>query len=629
MAGNYLPQGFIIERKYELVRPIGSGGFSHVYQGLHTAMDRMVAIKLFDPDDQLDDAPDKAARRARRFEQEAQLVAQLEHPNTVTIYDFGVADDGKAYLVMEYIEGPTLKEVLAQRGPLSAKETIPIFLQILSSLEEAHHRKILHRDLKPANIMLGTNFKGEPIVKVLDFGIARTIRAEEADEEKSNLFLGTPRYAAPEQFKNDKLTLATDIYGVGALLWQTLVGQTMLASGDIRDCMAHALSPNRWELPADIDLPQPLVAVVERAVEKDPARRYQSAAQMINALEQCSAIDRSDLPEIEADDGLLRSARIVDPNIIDPDDRENFFLNPDGDEAVQNDPPPPLPVTDRPARQDSLPELPAPPPEEPLELDFTPSPKPQGFTYEPENSEQPQQDANSEANDWAPKNSAPHSSSATSPPTQRSTARTSEKSSRMVPVAAVALVFIVAAGIAAYFALGDFSDPTAAEQDNDTEAAAATDSQESQASAPTEEMEDAPDLEGDTEREDTSFMEASRFSVDGVTIALRADGWRLRQHTDTWQSSNYSYSSYGVERSDRKVDLTFYETRSESALQELQDKSEDQELDVVFDHILARISPREGQDVYRSEMLATQLRDFLQSYRQLVEDQGLAHDERP
>ncbi len=598
MTGKYLPKGFTIDGKYRLVRPIGSGGFSHVYQGLHKAMDRVVAIKIFDPQQQLDQDSSRALRRARRFEQEAQLVSQLEHPNTVTIYDFGVADDGKAYLVMEFIEGPTLKQVLRKRAPLDPDEAIPIFLQILGSLEEAHHRNILHRDLKPANIMLAENFKGEQIVKVLDFGIARTIRAEAAEnKENSRIFLGTPRYAAPEQFKRLPLSLATDIYGVGALLWQCLVGKPMIESGDIRDCMAHAASPAPWEVPDEAGLPAQLCDIIERALEKDPANRYPDAQAMMEALEACTTIDRGDLPEIEADDGLLRSERIVDPNVLAADESENFFLNPG---PRQSPPPMPGPGRDEPSNTDLLrppsrhdktskTDRGARPPiiegpsfdEEPLELDETarrrrtrrPSPTP-GDLREP------------------------------APP------RTATRSSLFGPKLLIPLLLILLA-IAAFFLFGapflsDESPPPAQEP---TIIAGGDEGR-------------AQIIEGTTRRP-SSFMEDSRFSIDGITIAMRADGWRVRQATQPVEMTNYTYTPLTIDRRELRLDLALYEVRTEATMEQLLDDRGPEHHDVVLDHILARITPR-SQESDDSEVLAMRLQGFLQSYHALVTEQGAA-----
>src|SRR5690554_5535277 len=226
-AGDFLERGKVIGEKYRLDELIGRGGFSNVYGGLHTGMDRRVAVKIFDPSQPANRDPARAIRRAERFEREARLVSQLNHPNTVTIFDYGVADEGMLYLVMEYIEGPTLKQAIVDGAPFDERRAVTTFLQILGSLEEAHHRNMLHRDLKPANIMLTRNFKGEEIVKVLDFGIARIV-GESAPETGPNgrkLFLGTPRYASLEQLRGLELSYATDVFAVGALLFETLVGQ--------------------------------------------------------------------------------------------------------------------------------------------------------------------------------------------------------------------------------------------------------------------------------------------------------------------------------------------------------------------------------------------------------------------
>ena len=278
--------GQIIAGKYRLDQVIGKGGFGAVYKGLHLAMERPVAIKILT-------ISEGDPGGMERFSQEARLVSQLQSPSTVAVFDYGVSD-GTVYLVMEYIEGVTLKKFIQRHGALPVELALEFTLAILESVEEAHHRGILHRDLKPANVMITKDFRGALKLKVLDFGIAKmmsdTTAVVEAPGELTSQqgFIGTPRYAAPEQLFNQGLGPVTDIYGVGMLLWEMLSGSPAVDLKTWGECsrfhIQHEKEPMRF--PAETGVPAPVRAVVDRAVRRFVKQRYQSVAQMRVDLER-------------------------------------------------------------------------------------------------------------------------------------------------------------------------------------------------------------------------------------------------------------------------------------------------------------------------------------------------------
>ena len=248
-------EGSIIAGKYRLDRLVGRGGFSAVFRGEHLAMNRKIAVKVLDP--RTGHHVDEDATWTQRFEREARVISKLSHPSTITVYDYGI-EHGLHYIVMEFVEGRSLHQELKEYGSMAPARAARVAVEILGSLEEAHHVGILHRDLKPANIMLTHDFKGEERVKVLDFGIAKLmdrshVRDDNVTEE--DRFVGTPRYASPEQLLAQRVTPATDIYGVGALLWECLVGESMLKSSVWGECVTVHLEGEMLELPPNLNAP--------------------------------------------------------------------------------------------------------------------------------------------------------------------------------------------------------------------------------------------------------------------------------------------------------------------------------------------------------------------------------------
>ena len=318
--------GQIIAGKYRLDQVIGKGGFGAVYRGLHLAMERPVAIKVLTIS-----RGDQGG--VERFSQEARLVSQLQSPSTVSVFDYGVSE-GTVYLVMEYIEGVTLKKFIQRHGALPVALALEFTLAILDSVEEAHHRGILHRDLKPANVMITKDFRGALKLKVLDFGIAKmmsdTTAVVEAPGELTSQqgFIGTPRYAAPEQLFNQGLGPVTDVYGVGMLLWEMLDAKPAVDLKTWGECsrfhIQHEKEPMRF--PARAGVPAIVRSVVDRAVRRFVNQRYQSVAQMREDVERALAVVRGggqeEVPRAAEEEErvtqvLAARGASVDPNLED------------------------------------------------------------------------------------------------------------------------------------------------------------------------------------------------------------------------------------------------------------------------------------------------------------------------
>jgi len=212
---NGLPQGSLVAGKYRVEKILARGGFSTVYRGIQEGIDRTVALKILPLDQNIE------ATWLERFTREAKLISQLDHPNTITIYDYGQQGDAFLYIVMEYVRGRSLSRQIRKHGPLEPVRVAQIAIQICGSLEQAHGAGILHRDLKPSNIMLTRNHHGHELAKVLDFGVAKVLEPDAADLKltQQGTFIGTPRYASPEAIRRQALDQRADVYGVGMVMW--------------------------------------------------------------------------------------------------------------------------------------------------------------------------------------------------------------------------------------------------------------------------------------------------------------------------------------------------------------------------------------------------------------------------
>ncbi|MFN7000127.1 MAG: protein kinase domain-containing protein, partial [Elioraea tepidiphila] len=277
--------------KYQILSAIGRGAAGTVWRAIDPVIERTVAIKTI----KLDDAGDaETAEEIARFKREAQAAGRLSHPNVVQIYDYG-EQGGLAYLVMEYIEGGSLKGLIDKGERLPLKEIARVMDELLAALGHAHEKGIVHRDIKPANIMLTK--AGQ--VKVTDFGIARI---ESSTMTQAGTVLGTPAYMSPEQFRGEPVDLRTDLYSAGVVLYQLLTGDRPF-EGTFSAIMHKALNvepPKPSEI--SVSVAPALDAVVARAMAKRPQARFASAAEFRAALAE--AVRRFASAAMDVSDGL-------------------------------------------------------------------------------------------------------------------------------------------------------------------------------------------------------------------------------------------------------------------------------------------------------------------------------------
>ena len=280
-----ITKGQKINDRYEIIRSIGEGGMANVYLGYDTILDRNVAIKVLRGDLSNDE------KFVRRFQREALSASSLAHPNIVEMYDVG-EDDGIYYIVMEYVEGKTLKQLLKKRGTLTLSEAIDIMSQLTDGMAHAHDSYIIHRDLKPQNIMI----KDDGQIKITDFGIAMALNATQLTQ--TNSVMGSVHYLPPEQASGKGCTIKSDIYSMGIIFYEMLSGSLPFRGDNaVEIALKHMKEPLpslRDENPA---IPQSIENIIRKATAKNPKNRYESAREMHEDL--LTALDDSRMDEEE------------------------------------------------------------------------------------------------------------------------------------------------------------------------------------------------------------------------------------------------------------------------------------------------------------------------------------------
>jgi serine/threonine-protein kinase len=274
--------GELIGGRYELGRQLGAGGMARVYLGHDRLLDREVAVKV------LSEPYASDPQFVERFRREASAAAGLNHPNIVAVYDRGEAD-GSYYIVMEYLSGPDLKQVIRRRAPLPPLQAIDFAQQILAALGAAHRRDVVHRDVKPQNVLVAEDGH----LKVTDFGIARA--GAQSDMTEAGSVIGTAQYLSPEQARGDEVTAASDCYAVGIVLYEMLTGVVPF-DGDRPVAVAMKQISDEPVPPREVEagVPPELDAVVMRALAKRPSERYRTADELSRALAEArTAIDGS------------------------------------------------------------------------------------------------------------------------------------------------------------------------------------------------------------------------------------------------------------------------------------------------------------------------------------------------
>ena len=302
-------KGQKINDRYEIIKSIGEGGMANVYLAYDTILDRNVAIKVLRGDLANDE------KFVRRFQREALSASSLSHPNIVAMYDVG-EDDGLYYIVMEYVEGKTLKQLLKKRGSLTLSEAIDIMLQLTDGMAHAHDSYIVHRDLKPQNIMI----QDDGQIKITDFGIAMALNSTQLTQ--TNSVMGSVHYLPPEQAAGKGTTIKSDIYSMGIIFYELLTGELPF-KGD--SAVEIALKQMKEPLPdvhkLNNDIPQSIENIILKSTAKNPKNRYDDAKSMHNDLLTALNDDRINeepyvypYPENEVDETTKIMEPISDSN---------------------------------------------------------------------------------------------------------------------------------------------------------------------------------------------------------------------------------------------------------------------------------------------------------------------------
>jgi Protein kinase domain len=269
--------GQVVADRYHVVKKLGEGGMGQVYLAEHVKMGRRSAIKVMNPSMVHD--PDAVAR----FNREASNASRITHPNVCAIYDFGETPDGLIYLAMEFIEGEPLTDLLEREGALPLARAADIFGQTADALQAAHDLGIVHRDLKPDNIMLTRRKGGGDMVKVVDFGIAKAVGGDESGQKvtKTGLVIGTPEFMSPEQLSGDRLDGRSDLYSLALVFYRMLTGKLPFEATTVQETMIKRLTDEPTKLAdarPDLGFPPGLQPLLDTALARTPAERYQSVA---------------------------------------------------------------------------------------------------------------------------------------------------------------------------------------------------------------------------------------------------------------------------------------------------------------------------------------------------------------
>lgn len=280
-------QGQLLNERYKIIKKIGSGGTAEVYLARDTILERDVAIKAL-RSEYINDT-----EFTTRFDREAQAATSLTHPNIVNIFDVGEEEDN-LYMVMEYVDGLTLKEYIQQQGPIEVNEAVDIVKQIISAIAHAHDNDIVHRDIKPQNILM--NSFGQ--AKVTDFGIAIALSATSLTQ--TNSILGSVHYLSPEQARGGMATKKSDIYSIGILFYELLTGRLPFSGqSPVSIALKHLQSKTPSVRQYNPDIPQSVENIVLKATAKDPFHRYQSIYELEDAVNHALDPDRLNEPPYE------------------------------------------------------------------------------------------------------------------------------------------------------------------------------------------------------------------------------------------------------------------------------------------------------------------------------------------
>lgn len=289
----------VLSGRYELIEIVGTGGMAIVYRALDQKTGREVAVKLLRPEFERDE------EFVRRFSHEAKAAAQVAHENIVNMLDVGF--DGVPYIVMEFVRGQTLKDLIRSMGSIPQRQAVAMALRILAALDHAHRNNIVHRDIKPQNILVDEN----GMIKVADFGIARLTTSATMTATGDGSFFGSVHYISPEQARGEKADEKSDLYSVGVVLYEMLTGQVPFDSESaVSIAIKHIGETPRSIRELKPELPRALEQILQKALSKDPADRYQSASEMAADLKRSLTNPRGGFVRNPVMDAQRRKARV-------------------------------------------------------------------------------------------------------------------------------------------------------------------------------------------------------------------------------------------------------------------------------------------------------------------------------
>ncbi len=310
--------GQTLDARYELERCIGRGGMGVVYLASQSALDRKVVVKVLPPSFINDE------EAVARFEREARGMSRLQHPHIVSIYDFGYQDE-QAYIVMEYVEGVTLRRLIKSGEPMTFATFGAIALQVLEGIGEAHSLGLVHRDIKPSNIMLTEKHGEQNYVKILDFGLAKLVKGARDVTKEQNL-VGSVAFLSPEQIMGNDTDQRVDVYALGVLFYYMLAGEKPFdGDDDVAVLYQHVHNdpePLEQRLAPGQDIPQPVIDLIHRALSKDPAGRPGDAGEFLREFGACLEGTDISSPHVSGEfNAVSRVAKLSSLSPDDPSDR--------------------------------------------------------------------------------------------------------------------------------------------------------------------------------------------------------------------------------------------------------------------------------------------------------------------
>ncbi|MFN8554971.1 MAG: protein kinase [Candidatus Obscuribacterales bacterium] len=276
--------GTTLAGNYEIQEVIGHGGMGVVYKARHALMDRIVAIKMLQAQLISD------SMSVKRFQQESQSASRISHPNVITVYDFGISPSGQPFIVMDYLQGTSLADIIKEEGQVGVERSIKILSQACDALDHAHKMGVIHRDVKPTNFVLINYDEEKDFVKVVDFGVAKLMNSTPDGQRltQAGEVCGSPVYMSPEQCTGGELDQRSDIYSMGIVIYETLTGKLPILGKTMVDTMSKHISempPTFAQARPDLYIPERLEQVVFKALAKDPNDRHQTMDELRIELE--------------------------------------------------------------------------------------------------------------------------------------------------------------------------------------------------------------------------------------------------------------------------------------------------------------------------------------------------------